>query len=334
MKGSDFMYQTRRRIKKWPIVILIIFVLLIIGGIVGFKLYKYYNSYEYKLGQIGYNESEISTLIKSDQKVIDKALTKYDKELIPLTSEKYFIWKNYNTYKEYINKKKQETNKIDYSEIITIVNVKRNYDYYTHIKETNMDNGYSILVNKYYSLPEKYKPEDLVKASNQYAYGDNSLRSEVYDAFKNMFNAAKKENITLIINSGFRTYEYQKGLYDNYKNTKGEEYADGYAARPNLSEHQTGLAIDIITYGANGKNFDQTDAFKWLSKNAHKYGFILRYPKDKENITGYSYESWHYRYLGQDLATKVKNSGLTYDEYYAFYLDKDVSDGSKKKEKK
>ena len=114
-----------------------------------------------------------------------------------------------------------------------------------------------------------------------------------------------------------------KKIYDEYKDLKGEEYADEYAARPDYSEHQSGLALDIITYGASGETFDTTDAFKWLQKNAHKYGFILRYPKDKEDITGYAYESWHYRYLGKDLATKVKKSGLTYDEYYAYYLDKE-----------
>ena len=136
-----------------------------------------------------------------------------------------------------------------------------------------------------------------------------------------MFNAAKKDDITIILNSGYRTYEEQKNVYEDYKNTKGEEYADGIAARPDFSEHQTGLALDIITYGATGKTFDTTSAFKWLMNNADKYGFILRYPKDKEEITGYSYESWHFRYLGKELASEVKKSGLTFDEYYAYYLD-------------
>jgi len=320
------MYTTKRKIKKGWIITLIIIIVLIILSIVGFNLYKYYTSYEYKLDKVGYNEKEINALLKKDNKVIDKALKKYDEYLIPLTNEKYFLWKNYNTYKEYINKTLGETNNIDYNEIVTKVNVKRNYDYYTHTKEADLDKGYSILVNKYNYLPDKYAPEDIVKVSNQHCYGENELREEVYEAFKNMFNDAKKEDITLIINSGYRSYDYQKKLYDEYKNTKGEEEADNYAARPNFSEHQTGLSIDIITYGASGNNFDTTDAFKWLSKNASKYGFILRYPKDKEDITGYSYESWHYRYLGKKLASKVKKSGLTYDEYYAYYIDGDKNE--------
>lgn len=313
----------RRRVKKGPIIFLVVLVLLFILGIIGFNLYKYYTSLGYKLGKLGYSDDEINTLVKKDSKVIDKALTKYDEHLIPLASEKYFIWKNYNTYKEYINKKFQETNDIDYSEIVTKVNVMRNYDFYTHTKETDMNKEYAILVNKYNSLPDKYAPEDIVDVSSQYGFGENKIRSEVYEAFKNMFNEAKKDGITLIINSGYRDYDYQKKLYDEYKNNKGEEYADGFAARPNFSEHQSGLALDIITYGASGTTFDSTDAFKWLIENADKYGFILRYPKGKEDITGYAYESWHWRYLGDNLAKKVKASNLTYDEYYAYYLDGD-----------
>ena len=317
------MYNRKRKIKKGPIIAVIIVIVIIILAVVSFKLYTHYTSNEYKLGELGYSEKEISTLLKSNDKVLDKALTKYDKDLIPLTKQKYFLWKNYNTYKEYITKQKKETNDIDYKEIVTMVNVNRNYEYYTHTKKTDMKKDNAILVNKYYSLPEKYAPTDIVDVSNWYAFDGIKTRQVVLDAFKEMFNAAKEDGHTLIINSGYRTYDTQKKVYDEYKDLKGEEYADEYAARPDYSEHQSGLALDIITYGASGETFDTTDAFKWLQKNAHKYGFILRYPKDKEDITGYAYESWHYRYLGKDLATKVKKSGLTYDEYYAYYLDKE-----------
>ncbi|MFQ8643069.1 MAG: M15 family metallopeptidase [Oscillospiraceae bacterium] len=317
------MYNRKRKIKKGPIIAVIIVIVIIILAAVSFKLYAHYTSSEYKLGELGYSEKEISTLLKSNDKVLDKALTKYDKDLIPLTKQKYFLWKNYNTYKEYITKQKKETNDIDYKEIVTMVNVNRNYEYYTHTKKTDMKKDNAILVNKYYSLPEKYAPTDIVDVSNWYAFDGIKTRQVVLDAFKEMFNAAKEDGHTLIINSGYRTYDAQKKIYDEYKDLKGEEYADEYAARPDYSEHQSGLALDIITYGASGETFDTTDAFKWLQKNAHKYGFILRYPKDKEDITGYAYESWHYRYLGKDLATKVKKSGLTYDEYYAYYLDKE-----------
>lgn len=318
------MVQAKRKIKKKAIISLIVIVFIVILAIVGFNIYKHFTSNEYKLQKIGYNEKEITVLLKSDEKVLNKALENdYDEYLIPLTEEKYFLWKNYDKYIKQIKTILEKSNKLDYTDIVTKVNTKTNYDYYTHTEKTDMSKGTSILVNKYYSLPEKYKPENIVDVSNWYSYGSIQLNSEAYDAFKEMFNAAKKDNITLIINSGYRTYEYQKQVYDQYKEINGEEYADEYAARPDFSEHQTGLALDIITYNTKGEDFENTDAFKWLQKNAHKYGFILRYPKGKENITGYSYESWHYRYLGKDLATKVKNSKLTYDEYYAYYLDKE-----------
>ena len=142
-----------------------------------------------------------------------------------------------------------------------------------------------------------------------------SIRSEVYDAFKEMFNAAKEEGITLIINSGYRTYEYQKEVYEQYKDANGEEYADSYAARPDFSEHQTGLALDIITYGTSGEEFENTDAYKWLQEHANEYGFILRYPKGKEHITGFKYEPWHYRYVGIDAAQYIYENNITLEEY-------------------
>ena len=312
------MVYTKRRLKKGPIIGIIVIIV------------THFTGNEYKLSKVGYNETEIASLLKMDDKVIDKALnSKYNRHLIPLAKQKYFLWKNYETYNKYIKELAKETNNIDYKEVVNKVNIKRNYEYYTHTEKTDMSKGNAILVNKYYSLPQKYTPSDIVEVSNWHCYGTAQIKKEVYDAFKNMFSAAKKEDITLIINSGYRSYESQKGVYDTYASTGGEEEADAFAARPDFSEHQTGLAIDIITYGASGKTFDTTDAFKWLQKNAHKYGFILRYPKDKEDITGYSYESWHYRYLGKDLATKVKESNLTYDEYYAYYLDGDKNEKGK-----
>ena len=136
-----------------------------------------------------------------------------------------------------------------------------------------------------------------------------------------MFNAAKKENITIIINSAYRSYKKQEELYNQYLSQYGKEYTDAYAARPGHSEHQTGLTVDVTTYGSNGDNFDKTEAFKWLQDNAHLYGFILRYPKGKEDITGYDYESWHYRYVGVDAATTIHDNDITFDEYYAYYIE-------------
>ncbi len=312
----------KRRLKKSVIVGFAVIIVIIVLSIVGINLYKYYTSYEYKLEKAGYSEKEIKKIIRFDKKYIEYAINnKYEDDFIPLINGKYFIWKNYSKYISYIDKV-YKNKKVDYSLVISLVNVGANNKAYTNTKTADMKKGYAILVNKYTSLPDKYAPDDIVEMSNWYAYSGNSIRKDVYSAFKEMSKAAKEENITLIVNSSYRDYNLQKEIYDDYENKKGQEYADEYAARPNFSEHQTGLSLDIFTPGANMNTFENTDAFKWLSNNSYKYGFILRYPKDKDKITGYNYESWHYRYLGKELASKVYKSGLTYDEYYAYYLDK------------
>ena len=311
----------KRRVKKGPIIAIVVIILVIILVICGINLYKYYTSDEYLLGEAGYSEKEIKEILKFDEKYITYAIeNKYEDDFIPLIKEKYFLWKNYDNYIKYIDDVYGDK-KVDYSKVISLVNVGANFEPYTHTKKTDMEKGYAILVNKYTSLSEKYAPSDVVEMSNWYSYPGNSIRKEVYDAFREMFNAAKEENLTLIVNSSYRTYEVQKEIYDDYESNRGKEYADKYAARPDFSEHQTGLSVDIFSPGSNMSTFEGTDEFKWLSENSYKYGFILRYPKGKEDITGYSYEAWHYRYVGKDLAKKVYDSGLTYDEYYAYYLD-------------
>lgn len=138
-------------------------------------------------------------------------------------------------------------------------------------------------------------------------------------AFEKMAKAAMGNGIELVAFSGFRSYEYQKTLYDRYVKRDGKEAADRYSARPGYSEHQTGLAFDIGEKGREDlwltNEFGETEAGQWLAQNAHKYGFILRYPKGKEEITGFMHESWHFRYLEGDLATKVFEAGVTLEEY-------------------
>lgn len=154
-----------------------------------------------------------------------------------------------------------------------------------------------LIANKTYKLPKSYNPGTDKKA---------------YKAFKRMQSDAYKDGINLYIASGFRTYLYQKQLYNNYKAKDGKKKADTYSARAGHSEHQTGLAFDI---NKPDSSFDNTKEAKWLAKNCTKYGFIIRYKKSKENITGYKYESWHIRYLGKGLAKRVTNSGKCLEEY-------------------
>ena len=130
-----------------------------------------------------------------------------------------------------------------------------------------------------------------------------------------MFAAAKKEGLNIYISSGFRSYNKQKSLYNGYVSSDGKTKADTYSARPGHSEHQSGLAFDVNQINSS---FDNTKEAKWLHKNCYKYGFILRYPKNKTNETGYIYESWHYRYVGVELATKLYNNGdwITMEDYF------------------
>lgn len=161
-----------------------------------------------------------------------------------------------------------------------------------------------LIANKKYPLPKDFAPGE---------------SKEARAAFEKMAQDAKKQGFELVAFSTYRSYEYQEMLYNQYVERDGKDNADRYSARAGYSEHQTGLAFDIGEKGREDlwltEEFGESPAGKWLAENAHKYGFILRYPKGKEHITGYMYESWHFRYLGVELATKVKESGLTLEEY-------------------
>ncbi|MDE5539334.1 MAG: M15 family metallopeptidase [Bacilli bacterium] len=159
--------------------------------------------------------------------------------------------------------------------------------------------GYMIS-NKSYYLPSNY---------------GSGLTSDTIKAFNIMKEAAKEEGLNIYISSGFRSYSTQKKLYNNYVARDGVAEADTYSARPGHSEHQSGLAFDVNTIN---NSFANTPEGKWLTKNAYKYGFILRYPKGKTNETGYIYEPWHFRYVGKELATKLYNNGdwITLEDYF------------------
>ena len=312
---------TKRKLNYKLIFTIIVIIIAIVAGTIGIKKYiDYRNSNEFKLKQIGYNETEIKdiTKLKDDQiKAILKK--KYNRLNIKFIRQKYFITNNLDRYIKYYNNHKDD--KI--SHIVSIVNVCADEDYYDKdtIKKTDVSKKELMLVNKFNYLDESYAPDDIVKVSMQFAYGDNEIKKEVYEKFRSMYNDAKKEGLYLIITSSYRDYNFQKELWDSYANQKGDEWADSVSARAGYSEHQTGYTLDIVTYKANMSSFEKTDEFKWLQDNAYKYGFILRYPKDKEDITGYSYESWHYRYVGKDVATKIKKLGITFDEYYAYFIE-------------
>ena len=173
-------------------------------------------------------------------------------------------------------------------------------------------NGYSIyeadgmtyidgilIANKTYSLPSDFNP--------------GKLSDECVEAFNNMQKAAKRLHLNIYISSGFRSFSLQNSIYNRYCAEDGKALADRYSARPGHSEHQTGLAIDLNTIS---QSFANTAAGHWIAAHCHEYGFILRYPKGKEHITGYMYEPWHIRYVGVETAGRIAKSGLCLEEYY------------------
>ncbi len=177
------------------------------------------------------------------------------------------------------------------------------------------------VVNKEYGLPEDYKPEDLVVPNVPFSFSGtlekSYLRKEAAEALERLFDLAKKEGIQLNAVSGFRSYDYQKNLYANNVKRKGQEHTDRFSAKPGHSEHQTGLTMDVSSKSANNElelTFANTKEGKWLKENAHRAGFIIRYPKGKESITGYAYEPWHIRYVG-DIAESIYKKKLTLEEY-------------------
>lgn len=158
-----------------------------------------------------------------------------------------------------------------------------------------------LIVNKTYSLPQSYNP------------GLNSICNK---AFSKMKAGAKKDGINVWISSGYRNYSRQETLYRNYCNSDGAAAADRFSARPGHSEHQAGLAIDVNSASTSAYNSTYKTVGEWIAEHCWEYGFILRYPQGKESITGYKYEPWHIRYVGIELSLKLKESGLTLEEYF------------------
>lgn len=234
-----------------------------------------------------------------------------------LINEKYFIIDYLDRYLKFY----KNNSNLDLSEIVTRVNSKLDYTFYEDSTKADISKGMYTLVNKFYYLDENYIPDDLVNIYGTNARDSAKLVRVAYDNFIKMADAASKNGLTIKVTTGYRSYNFQATLYNNYVKIDGVKNADTYSARPGYSEHQLGYSADLTNKNnASFSNFEYTDEYKWLKDNAHKYGFIMRYPKDKEYITGYMFESWHYRYVGVDIATYIYENNITYEEYYEYYI--------------
>lgn len=324
--------KKKNKLTKGIVIILVVIFLVVFGSLYLIKI----NSTSYKLEKLGYTKEEVKILMeKLEDRDIENTINgEHNPDLPKILQEKYFIYSNlydylkfaeeYDEYKSKTDDLKNSNDDKKYYNIVAIVNVGANKDWYTDIKDSDLGKENKVLVNKFYKLPSDYIHDNLVDVSYLYAYGNQKVTQEVYDQFLEMWHEANRDGVKLIIESAYRSYDVQNNLYNRYTRDFGKKYADSFSARPGHSEHQTGLAIDVTTNepfdSSEDENaFENTNAFKWLQENAHKYGFILRYPKGKTYLTGYSYESWHYRYVGVEVATKIYELDITFDEYYAFF---------------
>lgn len=313
------------------------------------------NDYYEKFTEIGYNETLNHILLQSDYKT--EYLDSYtqinyvdSEDFLALTNT--FLGKNYSTddinfiFKRFEHEDiiklserdyfaelqkyysidyaklrdldryiayKEKTNK-DYEQTVLDVSLSLDLGEY----ETDYENtefSVDMLVNKNFSVSKDFEPKDLVDAGNGFY-----LNKETYEAFTEMQSAARSEGLEIEINSAYRSVSEQEAVMDNQCRTYGDDYCKSHVATPGFSEHHTGLALDIKS--KHSAVFEHSKEFNWVVEHAADYGFILRYPKDKENITRYGYEAWHFRYLGKDLAKKVADSGLSYEEYYVKNIEK------------
>ena len=256
-------------------------------------------------------EAEEKAKKEAEEKAAREAAEKAAKEN-PYASQYFYLEKNKDRYIAYGNANP------NLSAYAVVANVNSNIDkpFYTDIQATDLSKGYLMICNKYYQLPAGYVPA-LELIGN--GYGSGYLEPTAAAAFRKMVDAAKADGIYLWSVSPFRSYDTQYSLYHGYAARDGYANADRYSARPGHSEHQTGYGIDINNVSAA---FQYTAEYAWLKANSYKYGFFERYPAGKEYLTGYMYEPWHFRYVGVDVATSIVSSGLTYEEFYAFYIDK------------
>ena len=281
---------------------------------------------------LGYKNDEINLFYEKLPDNINVITSnEYDKNISNYLTLSYFNIDNLDRYIKYENNDNKFTSVYDtntikdnynYEDTVTFVNAYLDKDYYTNdiALSKEEEKKIDVIVNKYYKLSKDYEPDDLTKINSKFASGSNQrLRKEAAIKFEEMAAEALKNGYKIYAGSTYRSYDYQLGLYNRYVAKDGFDEAETYSARAGYSEHQLGLAVDII----NGKweyLSENDEEYEWLIDNSYKYGFILRYPRGKEYITGYVFEDWHFRYLGIDLATKVYNSKLTYDEYVARQL--------------
>lgn len=266
--------------------------------------------YKEELLALGYDIKDIETISTKISNVDVKKylLTEKYEDITKFIASPYYKVEKTSRYQKYYDKHKE----YDTDNVVIYVEIGLDIEFYTEMDEITNYDEVDALVNKYHKLPSNYEAKDLVTLSKTYSSRGHKIKKAASEPLMKMIDAARADGLNLLVISGYRTERTQRGLFNNSVKRHGMDHALIYSAKPGHSEHQLGLAVDL---NSTEESFDQTKEYKWLKANSYKYGFIERYPKGKEFITGYGYEPWHYRYLGVDLATKVYTENVTYEEY-------------------
>ena len=270
-----------------------------------------------KLIKIGYSNDDIELILTHGD---DSAVTRFTKRdkvkyLDEFFSIDYAKLDNYDRYVKFSDETGEDN---DY--VVLYVNLNLDKEDYTDSVCVNKF-SYDMLINKHRFLSKDFVPDNLEKINSEYSNGNDLKANKVaVNAFIAMAQDASHNGLSLVINSAYRSYSEQERIVDTYKKLYGDDYVNKYVARPGYSEHQTGLSFDI---GSKNSNiFSNSKEYQWILNNSYKYGFIHRFPKNAEDITGISNEPWHFRYVGKKIAKIIYENKMTLEEYYVKYLDK------------
>ncbi len=295
---------------------IILFYLLIIGA-TAYGLYYIISNHKLEFKSSNTNSNNTSKNNVEDDPIRDEYKEKLEKLGNIDKKIDFFKMEYIDRYLAY----KEKNPDLDDEMIIVYVNIGIDQDFYSNDIDSPNKYTNTVLCNKFYYLGSDYVPKDLTEINSNYQSGGEKVTKDAALAFEKMAKAAKEDGYNIRAVSTYRSYSYQNTLYNNYAAKDGTKKADTYSARPGYSEHQTGLAVDVDNTKATYTQFGSTKEFGWMKENAYKYGFILRYTKETEFITGYINEPWHYRYVGLEIAKYIYEHPMTYEEYYVRFLE-------------
>ena len=276
-----------------------------------------------------YSEEELKTLAKSVPNVIGKTVATA-KNLVTAEGLTYKVIGNGEEVKKQLPENGSMildggvvllyTDESVEDEKTTVIHVNLNMDKEKYVDTFEVNTfSFDMLVNKYRNLSSSFEPDDLIVIPKEYTNNEEFRANKTaVNALIQMVKSAKLDGLEIVVNSAYRSYDDQVEIAEFYRKWYGDNYVNNYVAKPGFSEHQTGLAFDIGC--TSEKVFADSNEYKWMQENAYKYGFVMRFYKKCEVITGFKSEPWHYRYVGKEIAKYIYENNITYEEYYVEFL--------------